>query len=422
MLDLGDHKMKGRRSTRSRERTDAKLGIVSMGEAKAERRKMPEIGVGMLGYAFMGKSHSNAFKMIPYMFWPPPAIPRLVAICGRNRTKVAVAAQRYGYSKYYTDWKDLANDPNVELFDNGAPNNLHAEPCIQAAENCKHILCEKPLARTAKEARAMVKAVRRSGVKHMVGFNYRFIPAIQVAKKLIEEKRIGRVYHFHARYLQEWVMNRDFPLVWRLDERQAGSGAAGDLGSHIVDLAHFLVGDIASVNAVVRTFIRERPLINDPDRRGKIDVDDAFESVIEFKNGAIGHISASRFCAGRKNYQHIEIYGEEGSISFNLERLNEIKVHLRHHDVKDLQSSFHDTLVTETYHPYWKNWWPHGLVIGWAETQVHEVYHFLDTIVNDKKVGPIGATFEDGYRCNLVIDTMLKSAETGRRLHVDYNL
>jgi len=408
-------------SLRRPKRSDA-LGIVSMAEAKTELKNIPEIGVGMLGYAFMGKSHSNAFKMMPYMFWPPPAVPRLVAICGRNKMKVAAAAERYGYSKYYTDWKDLANDPNVELFDNGAPNNLHAEPCIEAAENGKNILCEKPLARTAEEAEAMVKAVRKSGVKHMVGFNYRFIPAIQIARKLINEKRIGKIYHFHARYLQEWVMNRDFPLIWRLVRREAGSGAAGDLGSHVVDLAHFLVGDLTSVSAVARTFVGERPLTDDPDRRGKVGVDDGIESVVEFKNGAIGHIAASRFCGGRKNYQHLEIYGERGSISFNLERLNEIKVHLRHHDIKDLESSFHDTLVTETYHPYWKSWWPHGLVIGWAETQVHEVYHFLDAIVNDKKVGPIGATFEDGYRCNLVIDAMLESARTGKRVLVDYDL
>ncbi|MGC8962193.1 MAG: Gfo/Idh/MocA family protein, partial [Candidatus Bathyarchaeia archaeon] len=309
---------------------EEKVGFVTMGEVKAKKGEIPEIGVGMLGYAFMGKSHTNAYKKMPYMFWPPPAIPKLVAICGRSRAKVEEAAKRYGYSKSYTDWKELLKDPEVELFDNGGPNNLHAEPCIEAAERGKHILCEKPLARTAEEAKPMVEAVKKANVKHMVGFNYRFVPAIQVAKKLIDDHVIGRIYHFHGRYLQEWIMDPNFPLVWRLVKEVAGSGALGDLGAHVVDLAHYLVGDIASVTAVMRTFIEERPLPEDPKKRGKVDVDDAFESLIEFKNGAIGHISASRFCGGRKNYQHIEIYGENGSISFNLERLNELKVHLRH--------------------------------------------------------------------------------------------
>jgi len=402
--------------------SEERVGFVTMGEARGEVKKIREIGVGVLGYAFMGKSHSNAFKKVSYIFWPPPAIPRLVAICGRNEAKVAEAARRYGYSKYYTDWKELVKDPEVELFDNGAPNDLHADPCIEAAERGKHILCEKPLARTASEAKPMVKAARKAGIKHMVGFNYRFVPAIQVAKKLIDEGAIGRIYHFHARYLQEWIMDPDFPLVWRLRKDVAGSGALGDLGAHSVDLAHLLVGDIASVAALARTFIKERPLPENPAKKGKVDVDDGVESLIEFKNGAIGHLTASRFCGGRKNYQHIEIYGEKGSISFNLERINELKVHLRSHDVKDLEPSFHDTLITEAYHPYWENWWPHGHVIGWEHAQIHEVYHLLNAIANDRNVGPIGATFEDGYRCNVVLDSIIKSASTGKRIQVSYGL
>jgi len=246
-----------------------KVGFVTMGEVKGKVEEIPEIGVGMLGYAFMGKSHTNAYKKMPYIFWPPPAIPKLVAICGRSRDKVEEAARRYGYSKSYTDWRELLKDPEVELFDNGGPNNLHAEPCIEAAERGKHILCEKPLARTAEEAKPMVEAVKKARVKHMVGFNYRFIPAIQVAKRLIDDRVIGRIYHFHGRYLQEWIMDPSFPLVWRLVKGVAGSGALGDLGAHIVDLAHFLVGDIGSVTAVTRTFIEERPLPEDPSKRGR---------------------------------------------------------------------------------------------------------------------------------------------------------
>ncbi len=207
-----------------------------------------------------------------------------------------------------------------------------------------------------------------------------------------------------------------------IKERCCRPGTLGDIGSHVVDLAHFLVGDLSNVTAITRTFIEERPLENDPTKRGKVDVDDAVESIVEFENGAIGHISATRFGAGRKNYQHIEIYGENGSILFNLEKLNELQVHIRNHDIKDLASSYHDTLVTESYHPYWENWWPHGHIIGWEHTMIHEAYHLINAIVNDTSVSPLGATFEDGYKCNVVLDAMAESAKTGRKTQVNYAL
>jgi len=399
---------------------EEKVGFVTMGEVRGRIERIPEIGVGVLGYAFMGKAHTNAYKKMPYIFWPPPAIPKLVAICGRSEEKVSEAARRYGYAKYYTDWRKLVRDPEVQLLDNGAPNNLHEEPCVEAAENGKHILCEKPLARTAREAKRMLEAVKKARVKAMVGFNYRFVPAIRVARKLIEEGAIGRIYHFHAKYLQEWIMDPNFPLVWRLDKKIAGSGALGDLGAHVIDLAHHLVGDLKSLCAFTRTFVDRRPLLEDPKKTGKVEVDDAFEAIVEFKNGAIGSISCSRFAAGRKNYQVIEIYGSKGSVVFNLEKLNELKVHLRDHEPKDLEPSFHDTLVTEAYHPYMENWWPHGHIIGWEHAQVHEVYHLLDAIVNDKPIGPQGATFEDGYKCAVVCDAILESAEKGKKVNIRY--
>ena len=397
-----------------------KLGFITQGETSKAKGSIPEIGIGMLGYAFMGKAHSNAYKKISYIFWPPPAIPKLVAICGRNESRVSEAAKRYGYSKYYMDWRRLVHDPDVQLFDNGSPTDLHADPSIEAAEHGKHVLCEKPLARNAKEAKPMVEAVRRAHVKNMVGFNYRFIPAIQVARKLIQEGTLGKILHFHGRYLQEWILDPNFPIVWRLRKEIAGLGTMGDIASHVVDLAHYLVGDLSTVSAITRTFIEERPLENDPEKRGKVDVDDAVESIVEFENGAVGHISATRFGAGRKNYQHIEIYGENGSILFNLEKLNELQVHLRNHDIKDLASSYHDTLVTEAYHPYWENWWPHGHIIGWEHTMIHEIYHFMNAIINDTQVAPLGATFEDGYKCNVVLDSMAESAKTGRRTQINY--
>ncbi len=374
----------------------------------------------MLGYAFMGKAHSNAYKKMPYIFWPPPAIPKLVAICGRSESKVAEAARRYGYARYYTDWKKLVRDPEVELFDNGAPNDLHAEACIEAIESGKHVLCEKPMAMSALEARPMLDAARRSNVKHMIGFCYRFIPAIRLAKKLINEHAIGRICQFHADYLQDWAIDPGLPRVWNLTKDRAGGGALADIGSHIIDLAHHLVGNISTVSAVSRTFITRRALLDNPAACGIVDVDDAFESIVEFEGGAIGRIGASRSCAGRKNYQCVEIYGEDGSILFDLERLNELKVNLRNHDNQDLSSSFHDTLVTEQFHPYGDVWWGPGHVLGWEQAMIHEIHHLVNAVANDTSVAPLGASFEDGYKCNVVVDAMSESVRTGRRTQVNY--
>jgi len=379
----------------------------------------PSVGVGMLGYSFMGKAHSNALKKLPYMIYPPPAVPELVAICGRDEAAVAEAARRYGYARYTTDWRDLIDDERVQLFDNGGPNDAHAEPCIAAAAAGKHIICEKPLARNAEEAATMLAAVRAAGVKHMVAFNYRFVPAIRQARQLIESGVLGRIYHYRAIYLQEWILpHYGTPRIWRLDKQQAGSGALGDLGAHIIDLAHYLVGDIASVGAVTRTFIDERPLPDGPGT-AKVDVDDAFVATVEFANGALGTLESTRFAAGRKNHQVIEINAELGSLRFDLERLNELQVFWVGDEPRETQG-FHDVLVTEAHHPFWEHWWPHGHIIGWEHTFVHEFAHLFDCIVNDRDVAPHGATFEDGYRAAVVCDAVLASAAARRQIDVDY--
>lgn len=392
-------------------------GFTSMAAAAAEAQA-PEIGVGMLGYAFMGKAHSNAFKKIPYMMYPPPAIPKLVAICGRNEEATRAAAVRFGYERYYTDWRALIDDEAVQLFDNGGPNDAHAEPCIAAAQAGKHILCEKPLARTAEEAKTMLDAVQKAGVKHMVAFNYRFVPAVRQMRLLIESGALGRIYHFRAVYLQEWIMpHYNMPMIWRLNKQVAGSGALGDLGAHIIDLGRYLVGEIESVSAMTRTFIKERPW---PDgTMGTVDVDDAFAAVVSFENGALGTVEATRFAAGRKNSNVIEINGEKGSLRFNLERLNELEVYWVDEEPKETRG-FHQVLVSEPYHPWWENWWPQGHIIGWEHTFVHEITHLLDCIVNDKPVAPIGADFEDGYRCAVICDAILESAETKRQVDCKY--
>lgn len=391
-------------------------GFTSMAGPRATS-EAPELGIGMLGYAFMGKAHTNALKTLPYMMYPPVAIPKLVAIAGRNEEATAEAAKRYGYSRYYTDWRQLVDDPDVQVFDNGGPNNAHEEPCNAAAAAGKHVFCEKPLARTAEEARSMLDAVTKAGVRHMVAFNYRFVPAIVQARRLIESGAMGRIFHFRAAYLQDWIMDPNFEKVWRLDKSAAGSGALGDLGSHVIDLARFLVGEPTRTTAITKTFIDERPLPGGG--RGTVDVDDAFIALLEFENGAIGSVEASRFCAGRNNFNNLEINCENGTIQFNLERMNELNVYWKDDQPKATRG-FHNALVTNPSHPYMSNWWPEGHIIGWEHTFVHEFNHFFSAIVTGADIAPYGATFEDGYRNAVICDAILQSAESRRMVDVKY--
>jgi predicted dehydrogenase len=393
------------------------VGFTSMAGARAEG-EAPTLGIGMLGYAFMGKAHSNALKKLPYMMYPPVAIPRLVGIAGRNKEATQEAARRYGYHRAYTSWKRMLENDTIHVFDNGGPNDIHEKPCVLAAEAGKHVFCEKPLARTAEEAHRMLEAAEKAGVKHMVAFNYRFVPAIVQARKIIESGALGRIFHFRAVYLQEWIIDPNFPKIWRLDKKVAGSGSLGDLGSHIIDLARFLVGEPTQVMAMTKTFIEERPL-PDGSGTGKVDVDDAFISLFEFENGAIGTFEATRFAQGHKNSNVWEINGENGSIRFNLERMNELEVYWANEEPRESRG-FHSVLISESYHPYWTNWWPHGHIIGWEHTFVHEFHHFFDAIVNNKPVEPYGATFVDGYRNAVICDAIGKAARTGRAVDVKY--
>ena len=390
------------------------VGFVTMAGPRAEGQA-PTIGVGMLGYAFMGKAHSNALKKLPYMMYPPVAIPRLVAIAGRNKEAVEEAAKRYGYEKAYTDWRQLIDDPDVQVFDNGGPNNVHAEPNIAAAKAGKHVISEKPLGRNAEECWEMWQAAKTAGIKHMVAFNYRFVPAVRLAKELIEQGKLGRIYHFRACYLQEWIADENFPMVWRLDSSIAGSGALGDLGSHIIDLARFLIGEPKSVMALTKTFITER---NADGKREKVTVDDAFVAAVEYDNGAIGTLEATRFAPGRKNFNTFEINAERGSIRFNLENMNTLEVFMRDQP-REIQG-FTQVLVSESYHPFWKHWWPQGHIIGWEHTFVHEFHHFFTAIVKGEGIKPYGADFEDGYRNAVICDAIARSAQERRQVDVKY--
>src|SRR5262245_19908300 len=274
---------------------------------------MAEIGVGMLGYAFMGKAHSNAFRKIAYMTWPPPFEPELIGIAGRNEEAVGEAARRFGWEYATTDWRDLVADERIDVFDNGGPNSLHAEPTIAAAAAGKHVVCEKPLGRDAAESYEIWKAVAATGVRHMCGFNYRFVPAVRLAREMVDAGELGEVRHFRGRYLQDWG---DDPSLdtWRFDPDQAGSGALGDLGTHVINLARYLVGEFSSVSGIVKTFVRDRK------------VDDTIEAAVEFESGAVGTIESTRLALGRRNAFQWEINGSKGSLAFDMERLNELQV------------------------------------------------------------------------------------------------
>ena len=392
------------------------VGFLTMAGAKATG-EAPQVGIGMLGYAFMGKAHTNAYKTLPYMIYPPPAVPTLVAIAGRNEEGVKEAAKRYGYQTAYTGWKKMLRDDRVQLFDNGGPNDAHAEPCIAAARAGKHILCEKPLGRSARESGRMLEAVQKAGVINMVGFNYRFVPAIRLARDLIQSGQLGQIYHFRGVYLQDWILDPNVPINWRLNGSKAGSGSLGDLASHVIDLARFLVGEPRKVSAMASTFIKRRP--DGAGGSAEVTVDDAVTTLFEFESGALGTLEATRFCAGRKNHQVIEINGSKGSLVFELERMNELQVFWKDEKPRET-SGFHNILVSEAYHPFWKNWWPSGHMIGWEHTFIHEIAHLLDSIVNKTPVSPLGATFEDGYKNSVICDAILASAAKEKSVAIRY--
>jgi predicted dehydrogenase len=374
---------------------------------------VPFINVALIGYAFMGRAHSNAYRQVgPFM--APRMTPRMKVLCGRTLPKVERAARELGWEEAATDWRQVVRRPDIDLVDVSTPGDSHAEIAIAAAEAGKAVICEKPLANTVAESEAMLAAVRKAGVPHMVCHNYRRVPAIMLARRLIEDGRLGRIYHFRGAYLQDWIVDPEFPLVWRLEKQLAGSGALGDIGSHTVDLARFLVGEIAEVTGALETFIRERPLVDDPSRRGRVTVDDAAAAVVRFENGALGTIEATRFATGRKNGNRIEINGSLGSIAFDLERLNELQVCF----TSDPPSTtgFRTVLVTEPVHPYMKAWWPPGHLIGYEHTFTHTVFDLLEALASNTAPSP---GFEDGVRNQRVLEAIERSAERRAWVRVD---
>ncbi len=371
------------------------------------------LGIGVLGYAGVAKAHLFALQRVATAFWPLPVRPQLVALAGRSAEALQQAAQRYGALTTYTDWRRLVADDRVQVLINAGPNEVHAEACLAAATRGLPVLCEKPLARTGNEAARMRDAAVSAGIVHMTSFSYRFFPAVQLAKQLIREGRLGRIYHFRSRYLDDSMVDPQIPYGWRHSKSRAGSGVIGDLAAHSIDMARFLVGEIATVSAATRIFIdqRRRPEGGD----ATVDVEDAVEAVVEFANGAVGTLEASTFCPGRKNFFTFEISGAAGSLVYNVERLNELDLYLR----DDGANGFRTMLVTEPTHPFGGTWWPPGHILGWEHAFLHQLHRFLTAVAGQGSVEPDGATFEDGHRCAVVCDLLEQSAQTGRRLAVE---
>jgi len=372
------------------------------------------LNIGMVGYKFMGRAHSSGWSRLSVFFDTNCHI-CMKAICGRNTEWVRESAYKLGWESYETNYEELVKRDDIDIIDITTPSNFHKDIAIEAANAGKHIFCEKPLALGLDDAREMVTAVKKTGVKNQIGFNYRTIPAIRLAKKLIKDGRLGRIFHFRGSYLQDFIIDPDFPLIWRLDKNVAGSGALGDLGAHVIDLARYLVGEIDTVAAMSKTFIKERPVVQkmqglsavaqENADRAKVTVDDATMFMCEFDNGALGIIESTRFAQGHKNTLSIEINGEKGSIRFSLERLNELEFLDATLPVQ-LQG-FSNILATNGEHEFIHAWWPDGHIIGWDHTFVHQFYEFTQAVINDTTTSP---DFYEGMKCSQVLYAVEKSA------------
>jgi len=360
-----------------------------------------KLNIAMIGYRFMGKAHSNAWRQVGH-FFNLPVDPVMKVICGRNEQELKKAAEAFGWEEYSVSWERVMERKDIDVVDICTPGDSHRPIAVAAAEAKRVVFCEKPLANTLAEAQQMLDAVRRNSVTHMVCFNYRRAPAVALARQLITEGRIGKVCHYRGTYLQDWIVDPNFPRVWRLEKAKAGSGALGDIASHSIDLARYLVGEITEATGLLKTFVTERPLPG-TNSKAPVDVDDAALSLVRFESGAVGSIEATRFAAGRKNFNRFEINGSKGSIAFNLERMNELELYVE----EGPDSGFKTVLVTNARHPYMAGWWPPGHIIGYEHTFTHTVLDLLKAIDEQKLPTP---NFEDGVRNQKVLDAIERAA------------
>jgi predicted dehydrogenase len=366
-----------------------------------------KLNIALIGYDFMGRVHSNAWRQVAHFFQDVPFAPVLKVLVGRTEARVAEARERLGFEEYATHWQDVMDRKDIDVVDICTPGDAHAEIAIAAAEARKAILCEKPLANSVAEAEKMLAAVRASGVIHMLCHNYRRCPAVTLAKQIIDEGQIGEIHHYRGVYLQDWIVDPAFPLVWRLDQSRAGSGSLGDLLSHTMDLSRYLVGEPIEVSGLLKTFVSERPLPEDPGKRGKVTVDDSAQALVKFANGAVGYYEGTRFAPGRKNYNRLEINGSKGSIAWDLERMNELDLYIENGPL----SGFRTISVTNAKHPYISAWWPPGHIIGFEHSFTHTVYDFIRAIADGEQPRP---NFEDGLQNQRTLDAIERSASTGQ--------
>jgi predicted dehydrogenase len=369
--------------------------------------------VAMIGYQFMGRAHANAWRQAG-RFFELPAELELAVVCGRSRDGVEAAAARLGFAEAATDWERVVRRADVDVVDVCTPGDSHAEIAIAAAGAGKAILCEKPLANDVADAERMRDAAVAAGVVHMVCHNYRRAPAVALAKRILEEGRLGRIHHWRGTYLQDWIVDPAFPRVWRLEKARAGSGALGDIASHSIDLARCLVGEIREVAGLLETFVPERPL-PEGGGMGKVDVDDAALALVRFEGGAIGTIEGTRFAPGRKNFNRFEVNGSRGSLAFDLERMNELELY----EEKGPDSGFRTILATDAAHPYVAAWWPPGHVLGYEHTFVHTVVDFVRAVAESRGGGArdgkgVTPDFEDGLRNQRVLAAIERAAASRR--------
>ncbi|RUU71997.1 Gfo/Idh/MocA family oxidoreductase [Mesorhizobium sp. M2C.T.Ca.TU.009.01.2.1] len=383
------------------------------------------LNVAMIGGGFMGKAHAMAYAAMPMFFWPAPAVPVRKVVVDVTEALADEGRRRYGFEESSADWRSVVKRPDIDVVDIVTPNDSHAAIAIAAAESGKHIICEKPLARGGDEAKTMLDAVRKAGIIHMVAFNYRRTPAVALARQYIEEGRIGKILNFRGTYLQDWSADPDSPLSWRFQKKIAGSGSIGDIGTHVVDLARYLVGEIAEVSALVRTYNKTRPVQsgnldrlgaaerNTGAQRAEVDVDDEVVTLLKFADGAIGSLEATRNAYGRNNFITFEIHGTKGSIAFNYERRDELQVMFAD-DPADARGF--RTVYSGPAHPYGSGLWPiPALGIGYSETKIVECFDFFSAIASGKQPSP---NFEDGYKTERVADALIESGESGHWVKV----
>jgi predicted dehydrogenase len=374
---------------------------------------MPEVNVALIGYAFMGRAHSNAWRQVS-RFFSPKLVPRLRVVCGRDERNVKAAAAKLGWEDWATDWREVVTRADVDVVDIATPGDSHAEIAIAAARAGKAILCEKPLANDVRQARAMLAAVRKAGVPHMICHNYRRAPAVMLARELVASGRLGRIFHYRGTYLQDWPLDPSLPLYWRFQKEKAGSGSLGDILSHSLDLGRFVLGsEVVEVAGALETFVKERPLVGNPRKKGAVTVDDAALALVRFASGAVGSIEGTRFAAGRKNHNRFEVNGSRGSIAFDMEKMNELEYYSLDDDGKT--RGFRRVLATEPEHAFFDAWWPAGHIIGYEHTFTHTVLDFLNAMAAGRGVKP---DFEDGLRNQLVLEAIAKAARTRRWVSV----